>query len=57
MIEMCLYLQASEVASAATATMNAQAGRASYVNKEHLTKPDPGAMAVAAWMTAVADAV
>jgi len=49
--------KASEEAAKRTSSMDAQAGRASYVNKEHLTKPDPGAMAVAAWMSAVAEAI
>jgi hypothetical protein len=33
--------------------MAAQAGRASYVNPDLLLHPDPGAVAVAAWMRAV----
>ena len=32
--------------------MSAKAGRASYVSKEQLTKPDPGAVAVAIWLKA-----
>ncbi|XP_035824805.1 triokinase/FMN cyclase isoform X2 [Aplysia californica] len=49
--------KASEAMAQSTAGMDAQAGRASYVNKELLTKPDPGAVAVAMWMTAIADAL
>ncbi|RUS81363.1 hypothetical protein EGW08_010861 [Elysia chlorotica] len=44
--------EAATKAAAATKDMDAQAGRASYVNKSLLDKPDPGALAVASWMTA-----
>ncbi|XP_059172562.1 triokinase/FMN cyclase-like [Physella acuta] len=46
--------EAAREASEGTVSMDAQAGRASYVNKSLLTKPDPGAVAVATWMLAVA---
>ncbi|KAL8585787.1 hypothetical protein ACOMHN_037350 [Nucella lapillus] len=46
-------VQAAEQAAAATVTMQAQAGRASYVSADLLTQPDPGAVAVATWMKAV----
>ncbi|XP_022107509.1 triokinase/FMN cyclase-like [Acanthaster planci] len=49
--------EASRAAAEATAAMDAKAGRASYVSKDRLTRPDPGAMAVAIWMTAVASAL
>ncbi|XP_002131279.2 triokinase/FMN cyclase [Ciona intestinalis] len=41
-------------ATEATATMKAKAGRASCVAAKLLTQPDPGAMAVAIWVEAVA---
>ncbi|GFN97061.1 bifunctional ATP-dependent dihydroxyacetone kinase/fad-amp lyase (cyclizing) [Plakobranchus ocellatus] len=46
---------AATKAAADTVHMDAQAGRASYVNKSLLNKPDPGAVAVASWLSAVAD--
>ncbi|KAH9509117.1 hypothetical protein Btru_049098 [Bulinus truncatus] len=49
-----LASEAAKIASEQTIKMDAQAGRASYVNKSLLTKPDPGAVAVAAWLNAVA---
>ena len=36
--------------------MTANVGRASYVNTAHITRPDPGAVAVAQWMKAIAQA-
>uniref|UniRef100_A0A2C9M2E0 Triokinase/FMN cyclase n=1 Tax=Biomphalaria glabrata TaxID=6526 RepID=A0A2C9M2E0_BIOGL len=45
--------EAAKLASEKTVSMNAQAGRASYVNKSLLTKPDPGAVAVSAWLNAI----
>ena len=47
-----LTVQSAERAAQATAGMKARAGRASYVSSEHVTKPDPGAYAVAVWMRA-----
>ncbi|KAK0040544.1 bifunctional ATP-dependent dihydroxyacetone kinase/FAD-AMP lyase (cyclizing) [Biomphalaria pfeifferi] len=38
--------EAAKLASEKTVSMIAQAGRASYVNKSLLTKPDPGAVAI-----------
>ncbi|CAG2238026.1 DAK [Mytilus edulis] len=38
-----------------TATMKARAGRSSYVSQDRLTNPDPGAMAVTIWLSAVLD--
>jgi dihydroxyacetone kinase len=39
--------EAAEIGAAATATMKASAGRASYVNASELKFPDPGAKAIA----------
>ena len=50
-----IYLQAAEVAAKNTQSMKAKAGRASYVSADVLTKPDPGATAVAVWLRAVCD--
>ena len=36
-----------------TRKMTARCGRASYVSPEHLTQPDPGAVAVTVWLQAV----
>lgn len=52
----CL-MQAAKVGTAATAEMVAQAGRASNVHISQLTRPDPGAHAVALWLEAVYEAV
>ncbi|XP_071161261.1 triokinase/FMN cyclase-like isoform X2 [Mytilus edulis] len=38
-----------------TATMKARAGRSSYVSQDRLTNPDPGAIAVTIWLSAVLD--
>jgi len=48
--------QSAEEGAAATTAMAARAGRASYVNPEHLKQPDPGAHAVGIWMRAVCEA-
>ncbi|XP_041926959.1 triokinase/FMN cyclase [Alosa sapidissima] len=40
-----------------TKSLSAQAGRASYIAAEHLTQPDPGAVAVAAILRAVYEAL
>lgn len=50
-------MQAAKVGTAATAEMVAQAGRASNVHVSQLTRPDPGAHAVALWLEAVYEAV
>ncbi|BFZ07456.1 hypothetical protein BsWGS_10495 [Bradybaena similaris] len=47
--------EAARRAALDTANMDAQAGRASYVNKSLLTKPDPGAVALAGWFKAATD--
>ncbi|XP_070382729.1 triokinase/FMN cyclase-like isoform X2 [Dermacentor albipictus] len=44
-------LDALAASTAATKTMRAKAGRASYVNPEMLKNPDPGARAVETWMS------
>ncbi|KAJ7243360.1 hypothetical protein O6H91_Y433900 [Diphasiastrum complanatum] len=50
--------EAAERGAESTKNMQAQAGRSSYVPPEILTTvPDPGAMAAAAWLRAVAGAV
>lgn len=38
-----------------TTTMKARAGRSSYVSQDRLTNPDPGAIAVTIWLSAVLD--
>ncbi|XP_042566337.1 triokinase/FMN cyclase isoform X2 [Clupea harengus] len=40
-----------------TRSLSAKAGRASYIASEHLTQPDPGAVAVAAILQAVLEAL
>ncbi|XP_067681745.1 triokinase/FMN cyclase-like isoform X1 [Haliotis asinina] len=46
-------VQAAQKTAEATATMRAYAGRASYVNPDRLTQPDPGATGVAIWLRAI----
>ena len=46
-------LQAAREGAAATVSMKAKAGRASYVHTSRLVNPDPGAQAVALWMEAI----
>ncbi|XP_041354641.1 triokinase/FMN cyclase-like [Gigantopelta aegis] len=48
---------AAEKAACETAKMSARAGRASYVNPDLLTQPDPGAVGVTIWMRAVLDSI
>ncbi|XP_072032070.1 triokinase/FMN cyclase-like [Amphiura filiformis] len=45
-------IKAASEAAEKTQTMDAKAGRASYVSKDLLTKPDPGATAVVIWLKA-----
>ncbi|NWV00603.1 TKFC cyclase, partial [Upupa epops] len=45
--------QSAEAAAEATRTMEAGAGRASYISSAQLQQPDPGAVAVAAVLRAV----
>lgn len=47
-----LAIQAAEDMAKNTAQMRAKAGRASYINKELVNQPDPGAYAVALWLRA-----
>lgn len=47
--------QAAAEGAEGTRRMRARAGRSSYVAEEKLVVPDPGAVAVAVWMGAVAD--
>ena len=49
--------QAVQSAAQATATMEARAGRASYVSAQHHTQPDAGAQAVAVWVKAVCNVI
>ncbi|EFJ15518.1 hypothetical protein SELMODRAFT_271610 [Selaginella moellendorffii] len=50
--------EAAQAGAESTKDMQAQAGRSSYISPDLLTAvPDPGAMAVAAWFGAAADAV
>ncbi len=53
----CVTLQAAARGAEATVSMNARAGRASYVNQSQLTQADPGARAVAVWMNALSSAL
>ncbi|XP_078671712.1 triokinase/FMN cyclase-like isoform X2 [Branchiostoma floridae x Branchiostoma belcheri] len=46
-------VEAAENSAQRTASMAARAGRASYVSTDRLTRPDPGAQAVAIWMRAI----
>ncbi|NXD87067.1 TKFC cyclase, partial [Halcyon senegalensis] len=46
-------VQSAEAAAEATRTMEAGAGRASYISSAQLLRPDPGAVAVAAVLGAV----
>ncbi|KAK6183653.1 hypothetical protein SNE40_011087 [Patella caerulea] len=48
-------VQAAEKGAEDTAKMAAKAGRASYVNPDNLTQPDPGAISVAVWFKAILD--
>ena len=48
---------AARAGAAATRGMKARAGRASYVAAEKVTQEDPGAVAAAAWISAVIEAV
>jgi len=43
-------VEAAEHGAHSTSTMAARAGRSSYVNDEHLSCPDPGALAAAIWL-------
>ena len=45
--------QAAKQGAEDTRKMTARCGRASYVSPEHLTQPDPGAVAVGVWLQAV----
>lgn len=42
----------AEKSATETSLMTAKAGRASYVDKTRLKRPDPGAQAVALWLRA-----
>nr|XP_022334864.1 triokinase/FMN cyclase-like isoform X2 [Crassostrea virginica] len=46
-------VNAAVLAANSTASMKAQAGRASYVSAERLKNPDPGAVAVTLWLQAI----
>ncbi|CAC5363909.1 DAK [Mytilus coruscus] len=48
-------VQKCEEGAKSTATMKARAGRSSYVSQDRLKNPDPGAMAVTIWLSAVLD--
>uniref|UniRef100_A0A672RUY7 Triokinase/FMN cyclase n=2 Tax=Sinocyclocheilus grahami TaxID=75366 RepID=A0A672RUY7_SINGR len=47
----------ADLGAEATRNLTARAGRASYVASEHLTQPDPGAIAVAAILKAILNAL
>ena len=51
-----ISLKSAQNGAISTTSMKAHAGRASYVNPEHLKQPDPGAHAVGIWMRAAAEA-
>uniref|UniRef100_A0A914YIR7 Triokinase/FMN cyclase n=1 Tax=Panagrolaimus superbus TaxID=310955 RepID=A0A914YIR7_9BILA len=46
-------IDAAQKSAEETSKMEAKSGRASYTSSEHQTQKDPGAAAVATWMTAV----
>lgn len=50
-------VQSAAVAAEATRTMEAGAGRASYISSAHLDQPDPGAVAAAAIFQAILEAL
>ena len=50
-------IAAANKGAGATKTMKAQAGRASYVAADKVVNEDPGAVAAAAWFSAVGDIV
>ena len=52
-----VHVQAAASGVKLTASMEAQAGRASYVHSSQLTQPDPGAHAVALWLGAILQAL
>lgn len=52
---MFFILKAAEAEAERTVQMVARAGRASYVNRDQLNQPDPGAKAVSFWMRAILD--
>ncbi|WP_026012157.1 DAK2 domain-containing protein, partial [Singulisphaera acidiphila] len=49
--------EAAEAGSEATARMSPRRGRSSYLGDRVLGHPDPGAVAVAVWLRAVASAL
>lgn len=49
--------QKAELGAQSTRDLTAKAGRASYIASERLTQPDPGAVAVAAILRAMFDAL
>uniref|UniRef100_A0A673HNX2 Triokinase/FMN cyclase n=1 Tax=Sinocyclocheilus rhinocerous TaxID=307959 RepID=A0A673HNX2_9TELE len=50
-------VEKADLGAEATRNLTARAGRASYVASEHLTQPDPGAVAVAAILKAILNAL
>uniref|UniRef100_A0A8C1M5Q7 Triokinase/FMN cyclase n=2 Tax=Cyprinus carpio TaxID=7962 RepID=A0A8C1M5Q7_CYPCA len=50
-------LQKADLGAESTRNLTARAGRASYIASEHLTQPDPGAVAVAAILKAILNAL
>lgn len=50
-------VETSETGAASTTGMSARAGRASYVHGDHLSQPDPGAVAFSLWFRAVYEAM
>ena len=46
-------MQAAQDGALATTSMEAHAGRASYVHSSQITQPDPGAHAVALWLETI----
>uniref|UniRef100_A0A672RU48 Triokinase/FMN cyclase n=1 Tax=Sinocyclocheilus grahami TaxID=75366 RepID=A0A672RU48_SINGR len=55
--ELFSFILESDLGAEATRNLTARAGRASYVASEHLTQPDPGAIAVAAILKAILNAL
>ncbi|KAI2662864.1 Triokinase/FMN cyclase [Labeo rohita] len=50
-------VQKADLGAESTRNLTAKAGRASYIATEHLTQPDPGAVAVAAILKAILNAL
>lgn len=52
-----LAVEAAEKTTESTKNMQAKAGRASYVSRDLLTKPDPGAVGTTLWLRAILESI